>query len=190
MEAVVDIDPRLFDSQIERPKSPVTELKVLQPRQTSSLERRLKTKHHNVENGQQDRPISCEVVNWSLTGNGADLLRVLQVSKSPRGSLKRNETTTKESKEEDVDEDFLKSPHRLRNLSVGEISQCLKAIGLESYVGKFRDENIDGKQFVDLDDDILTELDVDKKIDKEKIMQLVQEGVIRPKKSPTNKNNN
>lgn len=183
METVVEVDPKKStDFQIEKPKVPVTELKVLQPRQTSSLERRLNKKRQNsLENGHSERPVPCEFVTWAPTGDGADLLRVIEVSKSPRGSLKRNQEPPKSGR---VDEGFLKSPRLLEKLSVEEISQCLVEIGFESLVQRFFDEKIDGKQFVDLDEDILIELDVDKKEDRQKIMQLVKEGVFRPRGCP------
>jgi hypothetical protein len=169
MEAVIDIDGK--DHNYEQPAIVVTQLTVLQPRQSSSFERRVKSKLQNGHDKTQQ--VSCEVINWSLSGE--DKLDI-QVTKSPRSSLRRERKNGKNKHGT-----FLKSPCKLKDLSVDEISECLRELELEKYVDKFREEAINGELFVGLDEDSLIELDVDDIKHQEKILQLVKEGEFQPK---------
>uniref|UniRef100_A0A6P8J2V4 Uncharacterized protein LOC116306460 n=1 Tax=Actinia tenebrosa TaxID=6105 RepID=A0A6P8J2V4_ACTTE len=172
MEAVINVDGKdhVYDHD-KPPEIVVTELTVLQPRQPSSFERRVKSKHHNGQDNAQ--PVSCEVIKWSLSGE--DRLNV-QVTKSPRSSLKR------EQKDNESDsKTVLKTPCKLKDLTVDEISECLREIGLERYVEKFRLEGINGKLFEGLDEDSLLELDVEDQKHQEKILKLAKEKEYRPK---------
>lgn len=170
MEAVIDVDGKDHDYNHDKPEIVVTELTVLQPRQSSSFERRVKSKHQNGHDKAQ--PVSCEVIKWSLSGK--DKLNV-QVTKSPRSSLKREQKDN-----ENGSKTFLKTPCKLKDLTADEISECLREIGLEKYVEKFRHEGINGELFVDLDEESLLELDVEDHEHQKQILRLAKEKEYRP----------
>lgn len=178
MEAVIDVDGKDHEYHHPNPEIVVTELTVLQPRQSSSFERRIKSKSQNGHDKTQ--PVSCEVIKWSLSGE--DKLNV-QVTKSPRSSLKREQNNNQNN-----NTTVLKTPCKLRNLTVDEISECLREIGLKRYIEKFRQEGINGEQFVDLDIESLIELDVEDKMHQEQILKLVKEKEYRPKTIQVNFN--
>lgn len=64
---------------------------------------------------------------------------------------------------------------KLKGMSVPEVSECLKKLGLSKYVDSFAEELIDGVMLMELDDEMMQQLGVEK-LHRKKLSLFIQEG--------------
>lgn len=88
---------------------------------------------------------------------------------SPRNSGSNSRPT--EERQQTADE----VRERLQDMSVSDVSEYLKKLGLNKYVESFKEEMIDGCMLMELDDEMLEQLDV-RKLHRKKLLMFIKNG--------------
>lgn len=88
---------------------------------------------------------------------------------SPRNSGSNSRPT--EERQQTADE----VRERLQDMSVSDVSEYLKKLGLNKYVESFKEEMIDGCMLMELDDEMLEQLDV-QKLHRKKLLMFIKDG--------------
>lgn len=88
---------------------------------------------------------------------------------SPRNSGSNSRPT--EERQQTADE----IRERLQDMSVSDVSEYLKKLGLNKYVESFKEEMIDGCMLMELDDEMLEQLDV-QKLHRKKLLMFIKNG--------------